>query len=202
MDANGRWKEYNECVKKPTIWIIILAFAGALIFTFWSGGEPLTAPQNEASMQELKIMSSAFAHNSMMPERFTCDGTDAIPPLDIAGIPAGTKTLALIVHDPDAPRAGGWTHWVIYNIKMENENSKMTIGEGEEPNGIAGRGTGGELTYQGPCPPSGTHRYFFMVYALDATLPLGAGSTKAELEEVMQGHILGEGELIGLYSRK
>jgi Raf kinase inhibitor-like YbhB/YbcL family protein len=187
-------------VKKPTIWIIILAFAGALIFTFWSGDEPLTAPQNEASMQELKITSSAFTQDGMIPERFTCDGDDLSPPIDISGVPKEAKTLALIMHDPDAPHSGGWTHWVKWNMKNV-ESGMLNIEEGKEPEGLAGKGTGGNTAYQGPCPPSGTHRYFFSVYALDTLLSLKAGATKTELESAMEGHILAKGELMWRYAR-
>lgn len=185
--------------------IVVVAVSVAIWFA--TGRETANAPSPaddiaaKQFMQTFNIRSSAFTHNGMMPERFTCDGSDTVPPLEVGNIPAGTKTLALVMHDPDAPRAGGWTHWIRYNIKMENENSKMIIREGEEPTGVAGRGTGGELMYQGPCPPSGTHRYVFSVYALDTELALNEGATKTGLESAMEEHILATGELIGLYSR-
>ncbi|TSC57152.1 MAG: PEBP family protein [Parcubacteria group bacterium Greene0416_79] len=148
--------------------------------------------------QEIKLMSTAFPQNGKIPARFTCDGENLSPPLLIRGVPAGAKALALIMHDPDAPRAGGWTHWVKWNIPP----SAVAIGEGEEPAGVSGRGTGGAFAYQGPCPPSGTHRYIFTVYALNAELSLSEGATKTELEAAMAGHTLGTGELIGHYARE
>ena len=153
-------------------------------------------------MQEIKVTSSAFQHNWMIPEKFTCDGDNVSPPIEIGRVPEGAKFLALIMHDPDAPRAGGWTHWVKFNMKMNNELGIMNIEEGKEPEGVSGKGTGGNATYQGPCPPSGMHRYFFNVYALNTELALKEGATKAELESAMEGHILAKGELVGLYSRK
>ncbi|HEY4508413.1 MAG TPA: YbhB/YbcL family Raf kinase inhibitor-like protein [Candidatus Paceibacterota bacterium] len=155
----------------------------------------------EITMQEIKVASSAFGHNGMIPAKYTCDGEDRSPALEISGIPTEAKSLMLIMHDPDAPRSGGWTHWITYNIKLQNENSKM-IREGKEPGGVAGKGTGGNTSYMGPCPPSGTHRYFFTVYALDAELSLKEGATKADVEKAMEGHVIREGELVGLYSRK
>lgn len=186
--------------------VIIVVAIGAVIWLTGSkvANAPTPAPETaeEKSMQQLTLTSSAFAHNAMMPEGFTCDGSDTVPPLEIGNIPTGTKTLALVMHDPDAPRAGGWTHWVRYNVLWNMEHEIWNIKEGKEPEGVSGKGTGGELTYQGPCPPSGTHHYVFTVYALDTELTLKAGATKTELESAMQGHILGTGELIGLYSRK
>lgn len=191
-----------------TILGVITAVAVGVAIWFATGRETANAPSSAADtvikeqpMQNMRITSSAFAHNTIMPERFTCDGEDVIPPLAIGNIPAGTKTFALIMHDPDAPRAGGWTHWVQYNVPWNMDYGIWKIEEGKEPEGTAGKGTGGELTYQGPCPPSGTHRYFFTVYALDTELAQKEGATKTELESVMQGHILGAGELIGRYSR-
>jgi Raf kinase inhibitor-like YbhB/YbcL family protein len=155
-------------------------------------------------MQEIKVTSSAFANNGRIPAKYTCDSPDAevSPPLQISDVPEGAKTLALVMHDPDAPRAGGWTHWVKFNIPWNIKYGTWSIKEGEEPQGVSGKGTGGNSSYMGPCPPSGTHRYFFTVYALDTGLSLNEGAAKDELESAMRGHILGKGELVGLYSRK
>ncbi len=147
-------------------------------------------------MQTIKLTSSAFENNAAMPARFTCDGEGVNPPLEISGVPTGTKSLALVLHDPDAPVAGGWTHWVKWNIPPETK----IIDEGREPSGVVGAGSGNSRSYQGPCPPSGTHRYFFKIYALDTMLNLPAGASKNQLEQAMEGHILGTGELIGLYA--
>lgn len=192
---------------KVVLFSIIIVAVGGVTLWFAVGRETANAPApadtaiKEQPMQNMRITSSAFAHNTMMPERFTCDGEDVVPPLEIGGIPAETKTLALIMHDPDAPRAGGWTHWVRFNVPWTMYHGLWKIEEGKEPEGIAGRGTGGEFAYQGPCPPSGTHRYFFTAYALDTELAQKEGATKAELESAMEGHIIATGELIGRYSR-
>ena len=163
-----------------------------------------TLPKGTSIMhaEEITLTSSAFTQGGPIPARYTCDDTHPAaegisPPLTIGPVPAGTKSLALIMHDPDAPMKEGWTHWVKWNIPQDTK----VIREGEEPAGISGKGSGGELTYKGPCPPEGTHRYFFMVYALDTELSLASGSNKTELEWAMQGHTIGKGELVGLYSR-
>ena len=142
----------------------------------------------------LRITSNAFQHNEMIPSKYTCDGKDINPPVDIADIPMEAKCLALIVDDPDAPR-GTWVHWVVWNIPITNH-----IRENEQP-GEEGLNDSGKQGYGGPCPPSGTHRYFFKVYALDALLDLPSDTTKDQLEKMMSNHILAFGELIGVYSR-
>ncbi len=142
----------------------------------------------------MKIASSAFAHNQMIPQRYTCQGQDVNPPLTIEGIPEGTKSLALIVDDPDAPM-GTWVHWVVFDIP-----SASTIEENSIP-GKQGYNDFGRNDYGGPCPPSGTHRYFHKIYALDTTLNLKEGISKKDLEKAMQGHILDKAELIGLYKK-
>ncbi|MBU6389964.1 YbhB/YbcL family Raf kinase inhibitor-like protein [Patescibacteria group bacterium] len=144
----------------------------------------------------MTIMSPAFSADAMIPARFTCDGQNISPPLEIGIVPAGTKTLALIMDDPDAP-SGLWVHWVKFNMPP---NTRF-IAEGKEPPGTAGVGSGGNLKYYGPCPPSGTHHYYFKIYALDNELALSPGATAAELEAVMDGHMLGYGQLVGVYYR-
>ncbi len=152
----------------------------------------------EKPMSELAIASPAFPHSGMIPKQYTCDGADASPPLSIGGIPEKTKTLALIVDDPDAP-AGTWVHWVVWNIgPVTKEIPENTV----PPGAIQGTNDFGKRKYGGPCPPSGTHRYFFKLYALNAPLDLKEGATKAQLEKAMSGHLLGKAELIGLYRRK
>ena len=145
-------------------------------------------------MKELAITSSAFENNKQIPSKYTCDGADVSPPLTIANIPEKAKTLALIVEDPDAP-AGLWIHWVVWNIPPTS-----SIKENHAP-GTEGLNTNREHAYHGPCPQSGTHRYFFKVYALDTKLDLGENSDKKDVEKAMQGHILAKGELMGLYRR-
>jgi len=130
-----------------------------------------------------------------IPSKYTCDGYNVNPPLNIRGIPEGTKSLVLIVDDPDAP-IGTWVHWVVWNIPPKEE-----IGEDSVP-GTEGLNDFRKHSYGGPCPPSGTHRYFFKVYALDTKLDLKRNSRKRDVERAMKGHILAQGQLVGLYSRR
>ncbi|MBU0536081.1 MAG: YbhB/YbcL family Raf kinase inhibitor-like protein [Nanoarchaeota archaeon] len=142
----------------------------------------------------LTLSSPAFEANGMIPPEYTCDGDDVNPPIMIEGIPPEAKSMALIVDDPDASKEI-WVHWVVYNI-----DSVSLIDQDTVP-GIEGTNSFKRTSYGGPCPPSGTHRYFFKVYALDAELGLEPGASKNELENAMQGHILDSGTLIGTYSR-
>lgn len=145
--------------------------------------------------EKMKLSSPEFEHNGFIPKKFTCQGEDVNPTLVIEDIPDGTKSLALIMDDPDAPM-GTWVHWVVFNIPVISR-----IEENSVP-GKQGINDFGRLNYGGPCPPSGTHRYFFKLYALDTELDLGEGITKKELEEAMEGHILQKVELIGLYKKQ
>jgi len=142
----------------------------------------------------LKIRSVAFSHGGYIPPRYTCEGENVNPPLEISDIPENTKTLALTVEDPDAPR-GVYDHWIAWNIPP-NE----AIEENSRP-GISGKNSFGNTGYGGPCPPSGSHRYFFKVYALDSDLNIQAGSDKKTLQEAMKDHVLGSGELMGQYQK-
>ncbi len=142
----------------------------------------------------MKLTSPAFKDNSYMPKKFTCEGDDINPALEVAGIPAQAKTLALIVDDPDAP-GGVWVHWVVFNIPLISRIEENSIP------GKLGVNTVRKRFYHGPCPPSGTHRYFFKIYALDKELELEEGISKGALEKAMEGHILDKAELIGLYKR-
>ena len=145
---------------------------------------------------KMKLTSPSFENNQEMPSEFTCDGPNVLPELNIEEIPENTKSLALIMDDPDAP-GGTWVHWVVWNIPQETK----VIQKGTEPQGIQGTTSFGRLEYGGPCPPSGTHRYFFKLYALDTSLDLKQGSNKAALEQAMDGRIIEKAELIGLYKR-
>lgn len=147
-------------------------------------------------MKKISITSSEFQDFGAMPAKFTCDGESLNPPLEISGIPEGTKSLSLIVDDPDAP-GGTWVHWVKFNISPETS----VIEEGKDPAGISGVGTSGKLFYEAPCPPSDTHRYRFKIYAFDEILPLREGVSASEIETVSASHIIGQGILTGLYSR-
>lgn len=153
--------------------------------------------QEVSSMAALKITSPAFQNNATIPRQYTCDGKDINPPLVIADVPQGTKSIALVCDDPDAP-VGIWVHWVIWNI----DPGAKEIKENSVPQGaVQGINDFRKHSYGGPCPPSGTHRYFFKVYALDTLLDISPNSTKSDLEKAMKGHILAQGELIGLYKR-
>jgi len=145
----------------------------------------------------MKITSPAFENNQMIPQKYTCDGEDINPPLQINDIPAGTQSLVLIVDDPDAP-SGDWVHWLVWNI---NPATKL-ISENESPQGaIQGINDFGKQNYGGPCPPSGIHHYQFKIYALNTTLNLTSSSRKKDLETAIENHILDKALLIGLYQR-
>jgi Raf kinase inhibitor-like YbhB/YbcL family protein len=146
-------------------------------------------------LKELIVTSQAFGQNQKIPRKYTCDGDDVNPPLEIGQLPSGAKSMVLIIDDPDAP-SGTWDHWVVWNIPPTDKIEERTVP------GIEGTNSFGKHSYGGPCPPSGTHRYYFKVYALDSELKLGSNSKKKDVEKAMQNHILAKGELIGLYSRE
>jgi Raf kinase inhibitor-like YbhB/YbcL family protein len=145
----------------------------------------------------MKILSPVFKHNEKIPQKYTCDGESINPPLAIYEVPKTAKSLALIVDDPDAPM-GAFDHWIIFNIdptrEKINENEKIKLG-------TAGINSEGGLNYVAPCPPSGTHRYFFKLYALDINLNLLEGTDKVAIENAMKNHILEKAELVGVYNR-
>jgi len=164
-----------------------------LVVIFW--GLTITVlAQNPEGGGPMKLTSPAFQQNQMIPPKYTCQGEDVSPPLVVENIPQGTKSLVLIVDDPDAPM-GTWVHWVVYNIPVQN-----TIAEGSVP-GHQGSNDFGKVDYGGPCPPSGTHRYFHKIYALDTTLQFSRTPSKRDVEATMKGHILGQAELMGLYKK-
>ena len=146
-------------------------------------------------LKKLSVTSPAFENNKPIPVKYTCDGANINPPLTIEDVPEETKALVLIVDDPDAPM-GTFDHWVVWNIPPTTRK----IEENTVP-GTEGISTSRKHAYGGPCPPYGTHRYFFKVYALDTQLDLKSNSSKRDVEKAMKGHILAEGELMGLYSR-
>ena len=149
-----------------------------------------------AGEKKMKITSSAFQQGGSIPSKFTCDGADTSPVLQIQEIPPVAKSLALIVDDPDAP-SGLFTHWIVWNIPPQTS----TIAEGSAPKGVPGTNDFGKSGYGGPCPPSGTHRYFFKVFALDRELDLPAGGKRSQLDAAIKGHVIAQGELMGRYSR-
>lgn len=149
-----------------------------------------------------ELTSTAFSHKGSIPTKYTCDGKDISLPLKWRDPPPGTKSFALIADDPDAP-VGTWVHWVLYNLPAETRALPEAVPpEAELPDGSRhGKNSWGRKSYGGPCPPSGTHRYFFKLYALDTVLDLAAGASKRKLLKAMKGHILAQTELIGKYSR-
>lgn len=147
--------------------------------------------------RNMKIVSSMFQNNTKILSKYTCDGENINPPLNFLDVPANAKSLVLIMDDPDAPMRI-FVHWVLYNI---DPLEKGILENSVSPSALQGKTSRGVVGYVGACPPSGTHRYFFKLYALDSTLEL-KNPDKTELEEKMQGHIIDKAELIGLYSRK
>ena len=175
-----------------------------LLITLCSLICPLGGNTEMKGGREMKINvgSAAFTEGGMIPKQYTCDGADISPPLSWSTVPEGTKSIAIIVDDPDAP-AGTWVHWLVYNLPPdlkglpENILAKETIANG----GMQGMTDFRRIGYGGPCPPSGTHRYIFKVYAVDKLLDLYPGAIKKRLLQAMEGHILAEGELMGKYRR-
>ena len=155
----------------------------------------------------LEITSQAFSHDEEIPSKYTCDGKDMSPALEWSGFPEGTKSLALIVDDPDAPDPAApkmiWVHWVLYNIPGNAGSLPEGVAEKDLPKGtLQGLNDWKKTGFGGPCPPIGKHRYFHKLYALDIVLPDLKQPTKAKLEKAMEGHVLSKTELIGLYQRK
>lgn len=152
---------------------------------------------NQNAQSSFKITSLAFKSGTTIPAKYTCDGDSINPPLNISGVPESAKSLALIVDDPDAP-SGTWIHWVAWNIDPKISE----ISEGIQNVGINGLNTRGNPSYGGPCPPDKEHRYFFKLYALDVNLDIPETSGASDLIKSMEGHIIDQVELIGLYDRK
>lgn len=151
---------------------------------------------------KIEISSSAIGNDGAIPEKYTCDGESINPPLVFANIPREAKSLALIMEDPDVPRTirmdGIWDHWIVWNIPPDT----AIIEDGVPPSGIFGMNTNGEIGYAPPCPPDGTHRYIFKLFALKQMLALPEGANKQELLASMEGKILDQAELIGTYYRQ
>jgi Raf kinase inhibitor-like YbhB/YbcL family protein len=162
------------------------AIALAAIVSFAAGGA------------NMKITSSVFQEGGNIPSKFTCDGADVNPALRFEGAPAEAKSLALIVDDPDAP-SGLFTHWLVWN--MDPKTIEITEGSVTE-NAVQGTNDFPKTGYGGPCPPSGTHRYYFKIFALDQMLDLKAGAKRAEVDTAMRGHVIAQGQLMGRYARK
>lgn len=145
----------------------------------------------------LELTSDAFANGQSIPAKYTCTGRNISPALAWNETPSGTRSFALIMDDPDAP-LGTWVHWVLFNIPAEARSLQENIDTSAMS---VGKNSWGDLGYGGPCPPSGTHRYYFKLYALDSTLRLLPGAAKEQMLQEMKGHILAQGELIGTFSK-
>ena len=144
----------------------------------------------------MQLISPAFGQNDRLPQKYSCDGAGINPPLEFKDVPTGTQSITLIMDDPDAP-LGTFDHWIAFNIPPVAAG----IAEGQTQPGTMGRNTTGKSNYAPPCPPRDQHHYVFKLYALDVKLNLQPGAVKKDIERAMQGHILAQAELIGLYSR-
>lgn len=165
------------------------------VLVLWVTQVSARPPETFQGGGKMKLTSPAFNPNGFIPRKFTCQGEDVNPALVIEDIPQGTQSLALIVDDPDAP-GGTWVHWVVFDIPIAGK-----IEEDSVP-GKQGTNDFRRLDYGGPCPPSGTHRYFFKIYALDQRLNLKEGISKKDLEKTIAGHILDKADLVGLYRKQ
>ncbi len=149
----------------------------------------------------MKLTSSAFVEGGMIPKKYTCDGDDISPPLAWSAVPTGAKSLALICDDPDAP-VGTWVHWVLFNLPPTVTSLPESISaQKQAAGGMHGMNSWRKLGYGGPCPPSGTHRYFFKLYALDTALSLGNNATAKDVAAAIKGHVIAEGQIMGKYQR-
>lgn len=189
--------------------MIRLLATSAVMYALWACGgqntpesKPDVSEEGEKTMA-ITITSPAFDEGGMIPRKYTCDDKDISPPLKVDGVPDGAQSLALISDDPDAPM-GTWVHWVLYNVPPDTKELPENMPSDEEMPSGARHGVTDfkNFGYGGPCPPSGTHRYFFKIYALDTTLDLSGRINKADLEAAMKGHILAEGQLMGKYARQ
>jgi Raf kinase inhibitor-like YbhB/YbcL family protein len=190
--------------KKANAFLLVFLLAGMLVISgcIQNKGERPTSKETPGTgkgdenmnIQSIKVFSSAFDSNGTIPRKYTCDGKNINPPLEFEGIPEEAESLALVLDDPDAPMKT-FTHWIVWNIEPVAKIEEDSIP------GVEGMNDFRKIGYGGPCPPSGTHRYFFRVYALDKHLELKEGASRKELESGMIGHIIAEGELMGKYSK-
>lgn len=179
--------------------LLLIVFMLLCVFQTYDGAD---AEMKGGKNMAINMTSTAFEEGGMIPKQYTCDGVDISPALAWSGIPEGSKSLALICDDPDAPM-GTWVHWVLFNLPANTDGLSEDIPSDKTLDNGARHGKNDfrKLGYGGPCPPGGTHRYYFKLYALGTALDLSPGITKAELLKAMEGHILAEGQLMGKYKR-
>ena len=183
---------------------ILVAWALAPFVVGCQDASPRTSPHAKQGAPIMQVTSSAFKQEAMIPKQYTGEGKDVSPPLAWSGVPAGVMSFALICDDPDAPRKDPWVHWVIFNLPADTKDLAEGIsGTSRLPAGAKeGKNDFGKIGYGGPMPPPGKpHRYYFKLYALDRMLDLKEGSTKRQVEEAIEDHILAEGQLMGRYAR-
>jgi len=192
-------------ILRPALPITLLTLALTVLSA--CSGEEKASPTPPATIEEvpamtLELTSTAFSEGQPIPARYTCAGEDISPPLAWRGAPPGTQSFALIMDDPDAP-GRTWVHWVVFNLPASTTGLPAAIrSDGDLPGGaLHGQNSWRRNDYGGPCPPSGTHRYFFKLYALDAMLDLSSGATKQQVLDALAGHVLAEGQLMGTYKK-
>lgn len=186
---------------KRALIVALLAVIMVSVYVFTKQKMADIKQNNQTSAGNFILKSSVFKQNEIIPSKFTCDGDDVNPMLEIRNAPTGTKSFALIVDDPDATRGTPWDHWILWNINPKTQY----ISEDNVPAGaVQGMTSFGHPKYGGPCPPKGSrpHRYIFKLYALDTELDLPEGSIKEQLVKATEGHIINQTKLIGLYQRK
>lgn len=186
-------------MNKFTILLTSIFITAIVIVGSFSVGGNYSLAQNQpgqAAPKQMKITSPAFSQGDKIPVKYTCEGENAIPPLEISGAPAEAKSLAIIVDDPDAPR-GNFNHWIIWNIEPNT-----TRIDGMPAGAVSGKNSGGNTGFVGPCPPMGTHRYYFKVFALDDKINLDTNAIEDDLTSAMNGHIIAQGELMGRYIKQ
>jgi Raf kinase inhibitor-like YbhB/YbcL family protein len=193
----------------------------ALVLIAWSLAWVVSAgcqrsdplPAEDPARRTIALRSPAFDEGGAIPKAFTCDGSDRSPPLEWSGVPESARSLVLICDDPDAP-LGTWSHWVVFNLAPQVSGLKEGVpaeetiaaavpqgGDDKLPQARQGTNDFGKVGYGGPCPPGGTHRYYFRLYALDIQLDLGSSATRSQVLRAIEGHILAEGRLMGKYKR-
>ena len=184
-------------------WIISSALGLAVVISAVFLYRPTIAPSTTSSgiisrdsTSQTTLRSAAFADDGLMPSKYTCDGANVVPPLSWGGVPTSSKSLVLIMDDPDAS-SGTWNHWVMFNIA----SSTPSVAEGHEPPGVHGSSSAGNRTYSGPCPPSGEHHYVFHIYAVDTMLNLPEGSSKSDVLSAIQAHVIDQATLTARYAR-